>query len=43
MHFGTEERSYILVSLGINENKTFSKDSLALNRAQFTTVPKHDS
>ena len=43
MHFGAHVRSYIPVSLGINENKIFSKAQLALNSAQFTTVPKHDS
>ena len=43
MHFGTQERSHIPVSLGINESKNFNKASLALNSAQFTTVPKHDS
>ena len=42
MHFGTQERPYIPVSLGINENKIFGKARLALNSAQFTTVPKHD-
>ena len=43
MHFGIQERSYIPDSLGINENKIFGKVQLALNSAQFTTVPKHDS
>ena len=43
MHFGTQERSYIPVSLGISENKIFGKAYLGLNSAQFTTVCKHDS
>ena len=43
MHFGDQERSYIPVSLSINRYKVFGKAQLALNSAQFTTVPKHDS
>ena len=43
MHFGDQERSYIPVSLSINENKIFGKAQLALNSAQFTTVTKYDS
>ena len=43
MHCGAQERSYIPVSLGINESKIFGKGLLVLNSAQFTTVPKHDS
>ena len=43
MCFANQERLYILVSLGINESKSFGKTQLALNSAQFTSVPKHDS
>ena len=43
MHFLDEESSYIPVSLGISECRLFDKIQFALNSAQFTTVPKHDS
>ena len=43
MHFGIQQISYIPVSLGINESKIFSKVLLALNSAQFTAIPKHES
>ena len=43
MHFGIQERSCIPVSLGMNGNKFFGTVQLALNSAQFTAVPKHDS
>ena len=43
IHFRIQEWSYIPVSLGIYESTIFGKVWLALNSAQFTTVPKHDS
>ena len=43
MHFGDQERPYIPVSLGINENKIMGKAQLALNSPQCTTVTEHDS
>ena len=43
MHFRIQERSYIPVSLSIDESISFGKIQLASNSVQFATVPKHDS